>query len=386
MINLSVLSDISIIIFNLSVYLYIIPLKKNTYANKTFLILGCIAMVVAYCICTLVFDFAAGLSSMLCMSIPSFLLFLFFAKYKDMRFIVTFCLIDTITLIIAFLSRYLEYLCGLSNTVLPFCVTIVVLVVILSAGRKFLKIYKYLIDNVENCWGDLAVSSFFIYIILILTASYPTALVNRLEYSHSYFFLCITILTFYFVFIKSVLKTKKIEDKNRQLKEQIELATLAYTDSLTGLGNRTLFDQTISHIKDGFYKYESICVIVIDLNRLKVVNDTYGHFGGDACLKYVAETFKKTFSSDHSMIFRFGGDEFCIICFDNNLHYIEHLLDKMQTNFEENKPYPEIGIAYGYEILTGDSFDTIETVFKKADENMYINKKKSHENEPIQQA
>lgn len=381
--NLAFLSDLSVIIFNLIIYFYIIPLKKNTIINKTIIIFGCIIMITAYSVSTLIFNIGAGLSSFFTLSIPSFLLFLCFAKYKDARFVVTFCFIDTITLIIAFFARYIEFILGASDTLIPVCVTAIALMALIFSGKKFLKTYKYLIENVKNCWGELAVSSLFIYVLLILFSSYPKPIVERVEYATPYLFLCISTLAFYFVFVKSIFKTKNIEEQNEQLKQQIELYMLAYTDSLTGVGNKTLFNKTISNINDGVYKYTNICVIVLDLNRLKFVNDTYGHISGDKSLLCFAGACKKVFNNNSSMIFRFGGDEFCIFCFDKKQNDIENLLNQLQCEFEKDKPYPEISFSYGFDFFDGSTALDFEQIFKNADNKMYENKKLFYENEHI---
>ena len=95
------------------------------------------------------------------------------------------------------------------------------------------------------------------------------------------------------------------------LVSQSELEKLAYTDTLTGLGNRRLYGEMVGrHL--GTARHAPFGLLLIDLDRFKQVNDALGHDVGDALLVEVADRLSATIRQNDS-IFRLGGDEFAII-------------------------------------------------------------------------
>ena len=92
-----------------------------------------------------------------------------------------------------------------------------------------------------------------------------------------------------------------------------ELRQLSITDSLTGLYNRRHFPSVLQKEMDRMERTRSICsILMIDIDRFKSFNDTYGHAEGDRLLRELAELIRKTFRSIDSA-FRFGGEEFVIL-------------------------------------------------------------------------
>ena len=97
---------------------------------------------------------------------------------------------------------------------------------------------------------------------------------------------------------------------------QRQLAHSAAHDDLTGLPNRAAFERSLSNaIASARHGQRTHCLIYIDLDRFKPVNDTAGHAAGDALLRQVAETIKGVCRS-HDMAARIGGDEFAVILED----------------------------------------------------------------------
>ena len=95
------------------------------------------------------------------------------------------------------------------------------------------------------------------------------------------------------------------------LVSQSELEKLAYTDTLTGLGNRRLYGEMLGRHLGGA-RHAPFGLLLIDLDRFKRVNDALGHDVGDALLIEVADRLSATIRQNDS-IFRLGGDEFAII-------------------------------------------------------------------------
>jgi diguanylate cyclase (GGDEF)-like protein len=97
--------------------------------------------------------------------------------------------------------------------------------------------------------------------------------------------------------------------RDRALDRASELGQMALTDSLTGLLNRRAFERRRAALSDA----EGL--LVVDIDRFKQINDTFGHQAGDAVLRHMARTVRQAMTSyGHSEIYRIGGEEFAIIC------------------------------------------------------------------------
>ena len=153
-------------------------------------------------------------------------------------------------------------------------------------------------------------------------------------------------------------------------------------DPLTKLNNRK---QLVHHYEQwirGNDEHQSIHFLMIDANKFKSINDTYGHVEGDAALVRVAEALRRGCKvlKHRANIARYGGDEFVIIAKGESDEAIENLKKSIAGNLaalneEENSPYPltvSIGVAKedGFEDLS------FKQLAEKADEELYNEKKK----------
>jgi diguanylate cyclase (GGDEF)-like protein/PAS domain S-box-containing protein len=102
-----------------------------------------------------------------------------------------------------------------------------------------------------------------------------------------------------------------IEDVTAEVEAQVELSHMALYDTLTDLPNRTQFLEALRRELEGTDGKE-IAVLFLDLDRLKIVNDSLGHAAGDHVLQEVARRFRATTRSAE-MVARFGGDEFMFL-------------------------------------------------------------------------
>jgi diguanylate cyclase (GGDEF)-like protein len=91
-----------------------------------------------------------------------------------------------------------------------------------------------------------------------------------------------------------------------------DAATRAWTDPLTGLPNRRYFDESCSLLSQRRRAGDAVAVLMIDIDRFKVLNDTYGHPVGDEVLKAVAATVARTVR-DQDVPARVGGEEFAVL-------------------------------------------------------------------------
>jgi diguanylate cyclase (GGDEF)-like protein/PAS domain S-box-containing protein len=99
---------------------------------------------------------------------------------------------------------------------------------------------------------------------------------------------------------------------------EAQLHWLAYHDSLTGLGNRSLFnDELERELLVSMQRATNLAVLFIDLDRFKLVNDSFGHAAGDEVLLALAQRFKSAVRGG-DVVSRFSGDEFVVLC--RNVH------------------------------------------------------------------
>lgn len=141
------------------------------------------------------------------------------------------------------------------------------------------------------------------------------------------------------------------------------------TDKTTRLLNRRCFERSVENIKS------NVCVLVFDVNKFKIINDTYGHLVGDECLKDVAKIIFSVYGK-YGHCYRIGGDEFCVILHKKQTNKLSELNDHLQQEATKLRPkYGNLfGISIGYAYCDGRK-TTFSEALKKADEMMYKNKK-----------
>jgi diguanylate cyclase (GGDEF)-like protein len=112
--------------------------------------------------------------------------------------------------------------------------------------------------------------------------------------------------------VRDISARKDAEQKLQQAYNAVE--ALAVTDELTGLANRRRFDDYLVNewrrsLRDG----EPLSLLMLDVDKFKAYNDTYGHQRGDSCLKQIAEACMDVVSRPGDLVARFGGEEFVVI-------------------------------------------------------------------------
>lgn len=155
---------------------------------------------------------------------------------------------------------------------------------------------------------------------------------------------------------------------------RLHLKNKAERDELTGLLNRSAFNDLVDFYKDAS---ERLAFLIIDVDNFKTVNDTYGHAIGDLALKKVATLLEECFRSNDFPV-RYGGDEFAVIMtelkpeqkgvIERKLQYINNSLQK-NTNDEIPKLSVSVGVAFS-EHGFGDD------LFEKADGALYQTKER----------
>ena len=153
-----------------------------------------------------------------------------------------------------------------------------------------------------------------------------------------------------------------------------EMEKIASTDKLTGIYNRRMLDEILQIEIEVAQRHSSeLSLIIIDIDHFKDVNDNYGHLIGDETLKTMSSIiFENIRTSD--IFGRYGGEEFLIICTQTNKDNAFILAEKLRTIVGKYN-FNKIGtktISLG--ISRYEKNDSIESLFKKADEALYCAK------------
>ncbi len=171
-------------------------------------------------------------------------------------------------------------------------------------------------------------------------------------------------------------QVKSIEERKR-----VEIYKgLAYSDMLTGLGNRTGFDREFERLHEHTPKGTLVTLVMFDLNHLKVINDSFGHQAGDDYIMAMADCLKKVFGR-FGNCFRYGGDEFAVVMV-NQGGRAEELVKEFEEELRQfnmrtdNKLSASVGYA---ELEWNGSEDFEKELFEMADEKLYSDKKLYHE-------
>ena len=171
-----------------------------------------------------------------------------------------------------------------------------------------------------------------------------------------------------FIMIRSN-KKSLLAEKMRALADQ--QTKFAYYDQMTGLKNRRAYSEVIDNYPAD--NLENTCVIVVDVNGLKRVNDSLGHEAGDELIIAVSECIRSSFPNVDS-IYRLGGDEFCIIITEKTENAEEYVKKFESIASSWNGRYIN-GISVSCGISRGKNHTDIYSVLKEADQRMYENKR-----------
>jgi diguanylate cyclase len=163
--------------------------------------------------------------------------------------------------------------------------------------------------------------------------------------------------------IKGALKDRSDEiDKLRTELDQVRKE--AVKDPLTGLSNRRAFDERLADsLDDTLQQLKNICLLMIDIDQFKNINDKHGHQIGDKILQFVASVLKKNFKGK-DLVARFGGDEFAVIIENAPRAGVKSVAETIRQQVDESnlkrtdtgEPLGDITVSIGYDcIRPGDS-------------------------------
>jgi diguanylate cyclase (GGDEF)-like protein len=178
-----------------------------------------------------------------------------------------------------------------------------------------------------------------------------------------------------------VVLQRRLREANEQLQAEIrrrsvlqaELEHRATHDALTGLLNRRgFFDRAAGVAEDG------VSLVILDLDRFKGINDTYGHAAGDAVLLATGTALRaETEGCDGAVVGRLGGDEFVVLLPSSSASSAERLsarLNRLTVALPEGMTLV-VSVSVGVSRLTGGA--SIDSALALADQQMYADKRRA---------
>lgn len=165
-------------------------------------------------------------------------------------------------------------------------------------------------------------------------------------------------IAFYFVFFSLTIKMHNTV--LNAIEQQIERQDMAYKDSLTGLWNRRKLFEVVDQIGD-----KSYCILLIDIDHFKKLNDNEGHQKGDEVLGQISFCVVRCCDNE-DMIVRYGGEEFLVLLPGKDLDSAERVADKINAEVAaECTNTVSIGVAYS------NLYKDFDAVVNAADHAMY---------------
>ena len=158
---------------------------------------------------------------------------------------------------------------------------------------------------------------------------------------------------------------------NRLTLEQGQMETMVNRDPLTKIYNRRLAEQVL---KDIFAARKSAGVILFDMDRFKLINDTYGHPAGDQVLQWVASRCKECLR-EYECIARWGGEEFMVIIQDVDDFVLQRVAERLRSAIAESfvEPVGQITASFGVALVQGE--DNLGSLLRRVDQALYQSKK-----------
>ncbi|GDY26357.1 GGDEF domain-containing protein [Agarivorans sp. Toyoura001] len=168
-------------------------------------------------------------------------------------------------------------------------------------------------------------------------------------------------------------KALELEDSHAIMRRQSE------RDSLTGLYNRAVFEQTLSlHWRLSSRANTSLSLLLIDVDFFKPYNDHYGHVAGDQCLTMVANLFTEALQREDDIVARYGGEEFVMVLPNTDTKgalqvaaRVRTLLAEAQLRHEYSAAASYVTVSIGVSCLIPVAQQSTKEIVDKADKALY---------------
>ena len=214
-------------------------------------------------------------------------------------------------------------------------------------------------------------------LILTGSASVETAVEALRAGVYDYLTKPLESMTSFELALSRALERRYLVKENKRLFEEIQ--RLAVTDSLTGLFNRHKLQDSLETEVERAKRYSRpLSIIMIDMDKLKVINDTFGHAAGDEALKLVARSIQCSIRKV-DLGTRFGGDEFVVLLPEADREEAAAVAKRIReailgVEFESGKLSVSMGVVQWH-----SGFDTSKDFVHAADEAMYLAKRSDGE-------
>ncbi len=178
------------------------------------------------------------------------------------------------------------------------------------------------------------------------------------------------------VALRENLRSLEKEIEERKLVEK-NLEQVAAFDDLTAVYNRRAGVELLKEaLHYSIRKQSPLTIVFLDLDRLKIVNDNFGHSVGDTYLREVVFLLRKHLRKSDSLS-RFGGDEFLVILTDCNEEEARAIFDRVEEDMRlmnlKERSYP-VSFSYGFAEAKNEDEKDYRRLIALADERMYLNK------------
>lgn len=187
---------------------------------------------------------------------------------------------------------------------------------------------------------------------------------------------------------RDVTSLKLAQDELSRLNSELEIANLklqkiSNQDGLSELWNQRRFYEILEDTiqiyqqKRQFSRETTFCLMLLDIDCFKLINDTYGHPVGDSAIKFVADIIRAN-TRESDICFRCGGDEFAVILFDTNIESGYKMAERLREKIEGNKFVfndKVFGLTVSVGIASYKGERNISKLLLKVDNKLYISKK-----------
>jgi diguanylate cyclase (GGDEF)-like protein len=173
-----------------------------------------------------------------------------------------------------------------------------------------------------------------------------------------------------------------LRDITAQKEAQDELRRLATRDGLTGVANRRSFDETLAaEWLRGTRDVKPLSLILLDVDHFKRYNDTFGHQGGDACLKAIASALTVCCHRSADHVARYGGEEFAVILPGTTANGALQLAERIRADITAlDLPHPgndgigRVSVSLGVATIVPDRALDKNRLLEAADHALYAAK------------
>lgn len=175
-----------------------------------------------------------------------------------------------------------------------------------------------------------------------------------------------------------------VRDISQRKQMEEALQKLSVMDGLTGVGNRRLFDETLNREwKRAMRDQIPLSLIMLDIDFFKLYNDSYGHQGGDTCLKQVATALDQYTHRPTDLVARYGGEEFAVILPETTLEGAAELAEAIRSSIEglqiehnKNAVSPYVTVSLGVSTMVPERGVSHGQLISNADKALYRAKEK----------